>query len=186
MSCPYTMWSYGVVLVHGEGDNSFTLATRFKEFKYQILWFGDSDIANTQKKKEELKALDIEVVDWADSMNLEQRIFQDLDWDLVQELIKIAIDSFGEESVIDQLNNVGVEQLSNAKSYTSLTDSPELRLALGKTAHKKGWYKDITKGELVGEIVAKYLANISTSDVYRKISMIRTWIDLDESSRSPS
>lgn len=172
------IWSCGAVTVHGKGDSkSFEVSKYFQKMKYQVLWFGDSDVASTGAKKNELTQLGVTVVDWADSANIESRLFQDLPWEIVQSLIGTAVDLYDEQSVVDQ---VKFYQPNIPTSYAQWADTPETRSALSKAAHKRGWYKDISRGEVVGELVAKCLPSISASDLSRKIEMIRKWIDPNE------
>jgi len=172
------IWSCGVATVHGEGDDkSFEVAKYFRKLKYQVLWLGDSDVASTDAKKNELRQLGVTVVDWADSANFESRLFRDLPWETIQSLVKITADFYDEQSLVDQ---VKCHYSSIPTSYVQWIDTPETRLALSEAAHKKEWYKNITKGEAVGELVAKCSNSISASDLNMKIEMIRDWIDLRE------
>lgn len=178
------VWSYGVVAVYGGGDDkSFTMAKYFQKLKYQVLWWGDSDVPSTVGKKNELRTAGITVVDWADSLNIEGRIFKDLPWGKVQDLMRIMSDLCGEQSVVDQVKSfkTGIQS-----SYAQWQDSPEIREALGKASHKKSWYKDISTGESVGTIVSKCLMDISSTDLYTKIEMIRKWVNPDEYRENPS
>ncbi len=178
------IWAYGVVPVYGKGDDkSFTVAKYFQNLKYQVLWLGDSDVQSTRSKKDEIQRLRITVVDWADSLNFEGRIFNDLPWGAVKELIKIAVDQCGEQSIIDQVNNCNGQSQGSCDQWA---ESSAIRIALGKAAHQKGWYKDISAGQLVGEITAKYLSGIPNSDLYKKIEAIRKWVNPDEYSTNPS
>jgi len=177
------IWSYGVVSVHGEGDSSFIIAKEFHKLKYQVLWWGDSDVQSTLDKKDELRRVGIEVVDWADSLNIESRIFIDVPWYIVKELIKVAVDYHGEQSIVTQVKDF---HASIQNSYSEWDDSLELREVLGKVAHIKKWYKDISIGEIVGIKVSKCLASISTTDLHNKIEMIRKWVNPDEYLTSPS
>lgn len=178
------IWSYGVVPMWGNGDDkSFTVAKYFQKLKYQVLWLGDSDVRSTNSKKDEIRNLGITVVDWADSLNFESRIFKDLPWDAVQELVKIAVEQYGDQSIVDQVKN----HYARAQGvYNQWTESSDIRIALGKASHQKGWYKDISLGQMVGEAIAKKLSVISNSDLYKKIEMIRKWVNPDEYSTSPS
>lgn len=176
------MWSYGVVSVSGDGDKSFEMAKNFKKLNYQVLLWSDSDVEDKESNKNELKKLGIVITDWDNSFNTESRLFNDLPWEMIKNLVQIVIDEYGEQSVIDQVKQY---QSGITAPYTQWQDKQEIRLALGKTAHKKEWYKNIYKGEKVGEIVAKYLETKQTTDLYNKINMIRSWIESDEYSKKP-
>lgn len=171
------IWSYGVVPVPGGGDSSFEMAKRFHKLEYQVAWWGDSDLQPTDVKKKELKDLGITVIDWDNSANTEDRLFADIPWQGVMELVKHAIELYGEQSIGNQVKGMD----ANISSITTeWSDSPEIRKAIGKAAHKKEWYKDITRGEKVGDIVSRYLNDITNTDLGIKISIIRKWIEPDE------
>lgn len=171
------IWSYGVVAVHGGGDSSFEMAKRFHKLKYQVAWWGDSDLQTTDVKKNELRDLGIAVIDWADSANLEGRLFADIPWQGVGELVKLAVELYGEQSIGDQVKGIDAN-ISN--STTEWLDSPAIRKAIGEAAHKKEWYKDITRGEIVGDIVSRYISDITNTDLGTKINIIRKWVEPDE------
>lgn len=171
------IWSYGVVAVHGGGDSSFEMAKRFRKLKYQVVWWGDSDIPSTANKKNELRDVGISVIDWADSANSEGRLFADIPWQGVGKLVKHAVELYGEQSISNQVTGM-VENISSVT--TEWSDSPAIRKAIGEAAHKKEWYKDITRSEVVGDIVSRYLSGIADTDLSKKISLIRKWIETDE------
>ena len=171
------IWSYGVVAVHGGGDSSFEMAKRFNKLKYQVAWWGDSDIPSTANKKNELRDVGISVIDWADSANSEGRLFADIPWQGVGALVKHAVELYGEQSIGNQVKGMD----ANISSVTTeWSDSPAIRKAIGEAAHKNNWYKDITRSEIVGDIVSRYLSTIADTDLSKKICLIRKWIETNE------
>ena len=172
------MWSYGVVSVSGEGDNSFNIAKKFNSLKYNAAWWGDSDVDLTKQHKEELTKLQIPIFDWEDKVNLEQRLFLDLPWEGVKGLVALAIDLVGPQSIKDQLNKSGIKGFD--ENIDNLKDSKELRESLGKVAHEKRWFKNISSGEKVGTIIYKNWPQITNADLFTKITAIRNWIEMDE------
>lgn len=177
------MWSYGVVSVNGGGDDSFNIAKRFNSLKYQVLWWGDSDVKDHDAKKEELKKVNIPIIQWDGVSNLEERLFIDLPWDGVQELIALGIELYGEQSILDQVKNIESNISSNINDWN---DSQNIRKALGKTAHKNDWFKNISYAEKVGNIVANHLSKVKDTDLNKKIGILRSWIETGEYRSSPS
>lgn len=175
------IWSYGVVSVCGNGDASFAMAKQFHELKYQVIWWGDSDAQSAADKKQELKGLGISVIDWADSQNLEGRLFTDLPWQGVDELIKHAFEVHGQQTIS---NHVRLEDGSISADTTSWSDTPAIRKVLAKAAHKGGWFKDISRSEPIGSIASKYFGAIKDTDLCKKINLIRQWVDPSESSQA--
>lgn len=119
----------------------------------------------------------ISVIDWADSANSEGRLFADIPWQGVGALVKHAVELYGEQSIGNQVKGMDANISSVISEWS---DSPSIRKAIGEAAHKKEWYKDITRGEIVGDIVSRYLSDIANTDLSKKISLIRKWVEADE------
>lgn len=171
------IWSYGSVSICGGGDASFNVAKQFNGLNYKTLWWGDSDKESLKASKEELSKMGIPVVEWGGNSNIEQRLFFDLPWEGIKELISLAVELYGQQSIVSQVKT----------SYTSASDdinkwveNQDLKTALATAAHKKEWFKDITKGEKVGDIVAKYWNDIADKDLAKKIQTIRGWVETGE------
>jgi len=56
-------------------------------------------------------------------------------------------------------------------------DEPNFRLALGKTAKRDSWFKDITRGEGLAEIIANHFPQNDATPFATIISDLRKWID---------
>lgn len=172
------IWSYGAVSVCGGGDDkSFNVAAQFKVLKYEVIWWGDSDNSACNAAKEEVKKLGIPVIDWADSSNIELRLFLDLPWGGVKELLLIAADIYGLPSIVGQVKNLSGVLSEDVDKWT---DSQDLRSALADAAHKKEWFKNITYAEKVGDVVAKHWNTIASSDLYKKLLLIKKWVETGE------
>jgi len=171
------MWTFGVALANGKGDASFDMAKRFKELRYDVVWFGDSDLQSAITKKQDLVNLGISVVSWADSLNTESRLFSDLPWEGVKDIVKTAIDLNGKQQIISNIKIIKDDISDNIESWV---DSQELRNTIGKAASQGSWYKNVTNGELMGYSVASYLNSCSSTDLAKKIEIIRKWIKNDE------
>jgi len=177
------MWSYGVVSVNGGGENSFNVAKQFNSLEYQVLWWGDSDATGHEKAKKDIKDAGIPIVEWADQTNIEERIFLDLPWNGIKELIGFVEDLYGKQSIVDQVRSIDANIASDIDTWA---DSQDIRKALGKTAHDKKWYKCISYAENIGDIIAKYLPEIQDSDLSKKIDAIRSWIETGKHSSDTS
>ena len=170
-------WSYGVVAVHGGGDRSFSLAEHLHKLKYRVLWWGDSDVAKKAADKKKLSELGVAVVEWENTFCVETRVFSDLPWDSICNLIRTAVDQYGEQSVFDQVKR----HKDNVQlPCGQWIDSPELRQALGNTAKAGEWYKNEYQGEILGQVISGALLNITGTDLYKRISTIWEWIAPDE------
>ena len=115
---------------------------------------------------------------WGNSQCFEQRVAIDLPWSGVQELLALAATYITE-------NNVRSGVCSNFKSDNTILRSPlrdwpdsaELRQAIGLSAKNGGWFKQMDRGEQLGNIVVRYLDKILATDLAVKIATLRAWID---------
>ena len=171
------VWSYGAVSICGEGDASFDVVKQFKGLSYKTLWWGDSDKESSKVSKDKLRELGIPVIEWEGKSNIEQRLFSDLPWEGVKELISLAVELYGQQSIISQVKTSYANAPDNICEWV---ESQDLKNALATAAHKKEWFKNITNGEKVGDITAKYWSNIADKDLCKKIQIIKTWVETDE------
>jgi len=122
------------------------------------------------------------VLEWPDACSTEERIFLDVPWKTVIELVKFAVESVGTESVKDNINNVC--QRRGLSEITGLTlqksgDNPSFRRAIGTAAKNKNnpWFKDITRGERLADIIGPCLDQIPETPLAKTISELRQWVD---------
>ncbi|XAG02472.1 AAA family ATPase [Pseudomonas sp. REB1044] len=138
---------HGVALLDVLGGSKVkAIAKAFKALHYNVAAFADADADDqfSADDAQELNKLGIPVFMWSDKLSLEERAFQDLPWADVVVSVQLARDSFG-YSVSDQVaSKLGNKLDSDLGAWK---DSPELRRAIGITAKKSGWFKDITRGD---------------------------------------
>lgn len=139
---------HGVALLDVLGGSKVkAIAKAFKALHYSVAAFADADADDqfSPADAQELDKLGIPVFMWSDKLSLEERAFQDLPWADVVVSVQLARDSFGysvRDQVVSKFGGALDSDLGNWK------DSPELRKAIGITAKKSGWFKDITRGDL--------------------------------------
>jgi hypothetical protein len=131
---------------------------------------------------EELRQKGVVILEWPEDCSTEQRIFLDVSWAVLLKLVALAADCITADSVRAQLNNVlGADGLPKQESLTfpSSLDSVAFRGAVGKAAKnaKKAWFKDISRGELLAEILGPELKQISGSPLALGLVELRKWID---------
>lgn len=84
---------------------------------------------------------------WAGERATEQELFNELDDDAVNELLKRAIDLHGRQSVQDQIRDrsKGTMTLVDIEASVDISGfKPDARAILGLTAHKCSWFKSQT------------------------------------------
>ena len=113
-------------------------------------------------------------------MATEERIALDLPFDRLGEVINLAISLFGEESVLDTIcNRLGQSRQTVGNDIDSWIKNGlsehQIRIAIGKAAKSKEWFKKIDPAEQLGKIVALALPTIPSSDLAEKLMGIAAW-----------
>jgi putative ATP-dependent endonuclease of OLD family len=140
----------------------------FAQWGYRTKAFLDADVVIPQEAREAAEADGVTVCTWGDSLALEEALFRWLPDYGVDDLIKLAIELNSEELVGGALEEVSKKKfdLEIALSLVGgdVQYEDEDRAFLGKAAKlstkdskvgpgRKGWFKSISKMELVGERV---------------------------------
>jgi hypothetical protein len=173
---------YGAVAVDGGGCSKAPgVAKKLKSLGYDVLLLVDSDAPITPSK-DEVEQAGIPVIQWAGDVNTETRVCLDLPLEAVQEILDTAIAPDNQQSRLDTIaGNLGLRTGSFAEPLirnwiSADLDESQLRRAIGTSAHTKSWFKNITYGEALGEIVAKQLETIPDSDLAKKLAALKTWV----------
>lgn len=171
----------GVVPVEGDGAKAPQRAVDLRKLGYSVCFLGDSD-CELAPDPAAMQADGIKVLIWADGTSIEERITRDLPWDGVLEVVRLALEEFGEQSVKASV----AQQLAANEGLTrgdlrSWQDSQELRNAIGRAAKgKASWFKRIDRGERLGEVVCRYIEYIPKTDLAQKMAELRRWIDAND------
>jgi len=123
----------------------------------------------------------VEIFEWAEGINTEERICRDLPWTYLQKLVDLASSERSQGSVSDAIATAlgGGDRVRTTK-LEALTSSgvagSELRSAIGKAAHKGEWFKRIDLGQALGLLVAEALPHIPESNLAITIAALQTWV----------
>lgn len=178
----------GVRFVDGTGNGMVNYVLGFNALSYPTALLCDSDNADINKRKKEFNDIGIKVIDCEEEYSIEQQVFNDVPWNVVKELIQIAVKKIAEEDdgvtnedaekrIFDSVNanlRNKIEQIENWCDNESI----ELRQALGITAKKKEWYKRQTYGEFMGKcIFTHYSELLEGCRLKSMIDALSAWID---------
>jgi putative ATP-dependent endonuclease of OLD family len=173
----------GVVAVDGMGkDHAPAMAEHLLDLGYVTAVLLDSDEAPDPALLKRVVEKGGSVIQWPGNCSTEERIFLDLPWKAVCEVVNYARECVGDDSVFALINN----ELVSAKleKIPDLSLPPELdtepfRRALGKAAKNKNgsWFKDITRGEGLAAIIGPYLKEIADKPLAKHLVELRSWID---------
>jgi len=170
----------GVVPVEGDGANAPQRAVDIRTLGYSVCFLGDSD-RELAPEPAAMQAEGINVLIWADRLSIEERIARDLPWEGVLEVVALAFEEPGEQSV---RGAVGQRLSANAAliqdDFRAWQDSQELRNAIGHAAKTAGWFKRIGSGERLGEVLCRYIERIPATDLAQKTGELQRWIDAND------
>lgn len=171
----------GVVPVDGGGkDKAPQMAETLINLGYEVALLLDSDEEPNPEELAQVREAGGTIIQWEGQCSTEERIFLDLPWAAVVKLVGLAAEFQSEEAVLAHINNVwnmgGRAQIDSVVLVPEL-DSPEFRRALGLAAKNKNhpWYKNISRGEAIAEVVAPELEALKNTRLVAGIDALRQW-----------
>lgn len=172
----------GFVTIDGKGRTVAPgIALELKRVGYEVAVFADSD-EPLEPDSNDLNSQGVSVFQWTEGMSTEERLVRDLPLTSIQGLLDGAYQEIDSESVLGQVGNFcGINNLvtrgTNFSNWlgTDLT-AEQAREALGKAAKKYKWFKNVTLGITLGEIVADALPTIPNSPTAVTIDNLMKWI----------
>jgi len=173
----------GVVAIVGGGrSDAPNVAVELVRLGYTVLYFGDSD-QPLSVSESDLKKEGIAVALWDDNMAIEERIAADLPIPVLQSVLDLARSRYNDghvrTSLLDYLNHSAVQRSLRISDWLEAgIPESQLRIAIGKAAKcKKGeWFKDISSGEELGQLIASNLPEIASLPLAQTLSVIEGWV----------
>jgi hypothetical protein len=173
----------GATSINGGGNPAAgQIAEHLLDLGYDVLLLIDTDQPLPTDLVERIKKKAGKVCEWPDSCSTEERMFLDLPWEIVIDLVRFAEEFVGPDSMKARINAechvTGLNQITDLTFPSSLS-TPAFRRALGKASknEKRPWFKDIDRGERLAELISPCLDKISSTPLALTISDIRKWID---------
>lgn len=171
----------GVIAIDGGGNSDAPVISELLlDLGYKVLLLLDTDETAPANLVDSVRKKGGIVLEWPDVCSTEERIFLDVPWETVVELINFAKESIGTDSVKDNINNAcertGLSKITGLTLQSSC-DNPGFRRAIGAAAKSKKWFKDIMRGERLAEICAPCLDQIPKTPLAKTISELRQWVD---------
>ncbi|UDQ98884.1 AAA family ATPase [Lentisphaerota bacterium WC36G] len=154
--------------IDGHGNTFLERVREIKDAGFQTLVFCDSDEQNVNGKKDELNRKGVIIADCDENCAIEEQIFNDLSQPGCKALVKFVTDSSitTEESIKGSMKGKLKTLHLNwfEQDFTS-----EIKNALGEIAKKKSWFKNVTHGEQLGEIILTHIDIENGSSKLEKI-----------------
>ena len=157
------------------GDNFYRYAIWLSTKGFDVITFNDDDNKSILSSKEEAISAGVRMAICDAGNALEQQLFNDASWSIIIELVYLAKDILSEEAIVSCLD--GIQSISD---LNSLIDERQLdiRQKLGTQSKKKGWYKNVTDGESLGELLFSNMENIEKErTLYQELKMLLDWTD---------
>jgi putative ATP-dependent endonuclease of OLD family len=143
----------------GHGDRAIERADAFVDLGYRVAVLRDADVPLSAGVEDAATAKGVAVFTWPHRRALEDELFASVADDAVRRMVELAIESHGETLVDQHLRNSSnnLWSLSGARVLLEPPEliTEELRTTLGRASrsYKPGWFKSITRMELVAREV---------------------------------
>lgn len=175
---------FGTVAISGGGkDNAPEVAETLIDLGYTAAVLLDSDEEPNPDALECARSKGATIIQWEGDCSTEQRMFLDVPWEAVKQLVDYAVEHFGTDAILAHINAACKETAHTELLDLSLPpalNTEEFRQALGLAAkrdNKKGWFKDIARAEDAAAILYRFLPAIITTPFGNGISAVRQWAD---------
>lgn len=157
------------------GDNFYRYAIWLASKGFDVITFNDDDNKDILSSKKEAIGAGVRMAICDAGNALEQQLFNDVPWTIVIELAQLAKDIRSEEGVVSCLNGIqSISELKNTIDERQL----DVRQKLGVQSKKNGWYKNVTDGEYLGNILFLHMHTIEEDKTLRKqLKMLFDWIN---------
>jgi len=164
----------GTALRHGEGCASPKKAQALAGLGYRTALVADDDLQGGDRIAFEADVVaagtkGVTIVRWANGHSIESQLINDLPTQGINALLALAADVLGDEQTVrDQvsahlhgatLSGLGVEQwvFDASVSESEMRAAIAKAASIGKVGGKKGWFKDQTRGESLGQVLVQHI-----------------------------
>lgn len=165
--------------VDGTGHSFTERALKIRKAGLKVSVLCDSDVDDDLKPtKEELVAEEIVIFDSSEGNSFEDQIFSDLPWNAIDELLEYVAEAHGktEASLTDA---VKAKYDGDFPENWKLADTAAMRAALAKASvvKKKEWFKTVSHGEKLGQVIFKYFDEMTGRRLHLALNDLSEWID---------
>ena len=169
----------GTTAMDGGGSQADGRAIGFARLGYETALFVDSDVPLEVTIASEAG---VQVIQWADSVSIEERITRDLPEEDLERLVRLAIELVEDQEAV--LSAIGAQlpvrndplTTPDVLSWVSSAAPVDvIREAIGKAAKKKRWFKGIEQGQRLGDLVGELLPQMGGSDTAAKTADIENF-----------
>lgn len=175
-----SLWTQGVELVDGGGDDMFKRATAFLKSGYEVCCFMDSDkLEQLQPKIDRFIRAGGTVVRWDQEFSTEEAVVDCIPEAGLRDLWCLVIDRKGlaalKNSLLDQ-DDYDFELNDDIVSWCDNNDINELKNVTAKKAKKQEWFKRVDLAEDLAHVISDHLEEMEDSDLANKLNELKEWI----------
>ena len=155
----------GIGTADGGGSTIFRCADVLLKCGYDICLFMDSDLEKEKPGKAALQAKGVSIFDWDEPNAIEEQVFADVPLLLADEIIHIATEAYGVDTVSQKLDTRKIPYVVDNGVIRFLEMPRNVQKSIGTIAknEKAHWFKLIAPGEAVGNVVFNNLNVIDTT-----------------------
>ena len=132
----------------GGGDKFYKQAISLRKLGYDVTVFADADVEKLKHIQTKAQEQGVRLILCEEGLSIEEQLSQDLSWKDVCRLVELAISL---NSNLNILKSLDLKNINELKELDEIRQT-EFRLNIGKQAKQQNWFKDIPKGEALGEI----------------------------------
>lgn len=132
----------------GGGDKFYKQAISLRKLGYDVTVFADADVETLKHIQTKAQEQGVRLILCEEGLSIEEQLSQDLSWKDVCRLVELAINL---NSNLNILKSLDLKSINELKELDEIRQT-EFRLNIGQQAKQQNWFKDISKGEALGEI----------------------------------
>ena len=171
----------GVALADGNGAQAPALALALAALGYPTALFMDSDVPLAPPTIASLAAAGVAVFEYGSMLNTEQAIFTAANDQRVQDLLSIARQNHGEESVNGAIFPRTSMTLATVRDefwtweLNSNLNAAQLRAAIADVAKNKKWFKELRYGREIGPTVWRIMGENNNAPLTQVLLRLEDW-----------
>lgn len=145
----------GVGTADGGGSTIFKCTELLHSCGYEVCLLMDSDLAEEDKQKADLRLEGISVFDWDKSNAFEEQVFFDVPTNIATQIVNLAVSEYGIDSVKSHLTagNIQFDVINDEIVLSAMNQEDQKEIGSIAKKKKVEWYKRIGLGELLGNII---------------------------------
>ena len=132
----------------GGGDKFYKQAISLRKLGYDVTVFADADVEELKHIQTKAQEQGVRLILCEEGLSIEEQLSQDLSWKDVCRLVELAINLNSNLNILKSLDLKSINELKELDEIRQI----KFRLNIGQQAKQQNWFKDISKGEALGEI----------------------------------